>query len=150
MTKDSKDRVPCARRWEDLSGDGARRFCVACRKVVHDLDALTTREIKALGRANPNGFCATYVGDENGAFRVKDPGAAGSASAHVATVAAVVAAAIIGCASPSADVSTSAGAPPVAGADPKAAAECTKAAPQAGAEPTPQDKERLRYLGYVQ
>src|SRR5215467_10431470 len=88
---------PCPRRWEDL-GQGPRRFCTDCNKVVHDLDALGAGEVEELVRANPDGFCATFVSDASALFRANAfPGATGRTAAAAAMVAAAV---LIGCSDP--------------------------------------------------
>jgi hypothetical protein len=92
MPKSLEGSGPCPRQWEELDGDGPRRFCASCNQVVHDLDALPVSEIDELTRANPDGFCATSIAIP----------AQTSSSAPVwgAAFAAVVAAAIIGCSNP--------------------------------------------------
>jgi hypothetical protein len=149
MAKPLKGSGPCPRRWDELAGDGPSRFCASCRKVVHDLDALTAAEIEELTRANPDGFCATFIAREDRAFSIPAQ-AASSVPIRVAAFAAVVAAAIIGCSSP-ADVSTNGGAKEDAtAAESKPTAECTKPLPTATAgELTAEQRNKLRYLGYV-
>ena len=149
MAKALMGSGPCARRWEELTGDGPRRSCASCTKVVHDLDALSACEIEELTRANPDGFCATFIAREDRTLSI--PAHASSpAPVRVAALAAVVAAAIIGCSNP-ADVSTNSGAKEDATAgESKPTAECTKPLPAAGtSELTAEQRNRLRYLGYV-
>jgi hypothetical protein len=145
MPKSLKGNGPCGRRWEELAGDGARRFCASCSKVVHDLDALPVSEIDELTRANPDGFCATFIADEGRAFSMPAQ-ASSSAPVRGAVFAAVVAAAIIGCSNP-------VGTDPkedAAAARSKPTAECTKPLPTATeGEPTTEQRNTLRYLGYV-
>src|SRR5262245_25888450 len=151
MARTLEGSGPCPRRWEELAGHGPSRFCASCSKVVHDLDALSASEIEELIRANPGGFCATFIAREDRAFSIPAYARASSrAPVRVAAVAAVVAAAIIGCSSP-ADVSTSTGGKEGAtAADTKPTAECTKRLPTATAgEPTAEQRNTLRYLGYV-
>lgn len=97
MSSTLKVTSPCPRRWNDLAGDGAQRFCNQCDKVVHDLDALSDASIAALRQANRNDLCITYLHDGDGIFRRRS-------AVRTATVAAAVVAAVVGCSSPS-DVS---------------------------------------------
>jgi hypothetical protein len=68
MTRSALDDVtvatPCSLRWEDLSGDGTRRFCDHCRRHVHNLSALSRPAAEALlaerGAAGQR-LCATYL-----------------------------------------------------------------------------------------
>jgi hypothetical protein len=39
---------PCQQQWSELSGRGTVRHCSACERKVHDLEALTSRQIEAL------------------------------------------------------------------------------------------------------
>jgi hypothetical protein len=149
MPKSLQGSGPCPRRWEELAGDGRSRFCASCSKVVHDLDALSPSEIEELTRANPDGFCATFLGREDRTFSI--PAEASSPTPiRVAALAAVVAAAIIGCSNPG-DMSTNTGAKEDAtAAESKPTAECTKSAPASTpGEPTDEQRNVLRYLGYV-
>jgi hypothetical protein len=145
MPKSLKGSGPCSRQWEELAGDGPRRFCASCSKVVHDLDALPVFEIDELTRANPDGFCATFIAGEGRPLSIAAQGS-WSAPVRGAAFAAVVAAAIIGCSNP---VST--GPKEDAGAaESKSTAECTKSLPTGtDGEPTAEQRNTLRYLGYV-
>ena len=41
-------KVPCHVPWDDMVGDGAVRFCLTCKKDVHDLTAMPEEDIAAL------------------------------------------------------------------------------------------------------
>lgn len=84
---------PCSRNWDEL-GTGPRRFCTDCHKTVHDLDALTAAEVARLRRENPDGFCGTFIPDENGEFREK-PLAPIALPSHLKTAAAAMLAATL-------------------------------------------------------
>jgi hypothetical protein len=141
----------CTRRWEDLVGNDIRRFCAECAKSVYNVDAMSRSEIDALRRVG--GFCATYIGDEGGAFAIPQPTPPTSSRPTTAVAAAVLVSILGGCSS---------GEPP---ASPAAitekpvvseAAECEKKAPpsDAFARLTPEEqakaRDRLRFLGYVE
>ena len=149
MPKSPTGSRPCPRRWEELDGRGPSRFCASCNKVVHDLDALPASEVEELTRANPDGFCATFMAREDEAVWIRVHTSWPTPN-RTATLAAVVAAAIIGCSNP-ADVPTTTGTKEDAtAAESKATAECTKPLPTATAgNLTPEQRDTLRYLGYV-
>ena len=50
---------PCDRKWTDLAGDGARRFCSSCNKFVHNLDVLSRLQIDSV--LQDSSSCVTYV-----------------------------------------------------------------------------------------
>jgi hypothetical protein len=156
---DAKLRVRrlCDRQWADLEGDDTRRFCDGCQKFVYNVEALPRTDIDRLRRAGQ--FCATYLGDDDGAYVL--PAGASPASARSATTVAgallFAALGVCAAAEPTA--------PPVATADKPAAtasqdaSEVDKpdnakdAADQRDAEAQQEQermRERLRYLGQVE
>ncbi|HKB03312.1 MAG TPA: hypothetical protein VKD90_13895 [Gemmataceae bacterium] len=52
--------TPCAVPWQSMSGTDRVRFCPDCRKVVHNLSAMTAAEIDAIVRDDPNGPCVRF------------------------------------------------------------------------------------------
>jgi len=56
---------PCDADWEGMEVEGARRFCGACTKHVHDLSSMTRGDALALLRSTPK-LCVRYTCDENG------------------------------------------------------------------------------------
>lgn len=130
---------PCARRWSDLVGDDVRRFCGDCDKHVFNLDAMLSAEIDALRQTG--GFCATYVGDERGAFTVPRPTSPAPRRAATAVAVAVLASVIGGCAGRQTSDD-------VASPEPSVAAK-TAQTPPSTIQLDETTKERLRQLGYV-
>ncbi len=55
---------PCAKRWQDLRGDGRRRHCDECRKDVHAMDQYSPKEWDELWRAS-NGCVCGFLGGES-------------------------------------------------------------------------------------
>jgi hypothetical protein len=87
---------PCALRWDDLQGTSARRDCAACDTAVHNLDAMTSAQIRGLIAASPRGFCGKYATRPGEPFVVpaeRDPGAA----TPTAATALLLVATLVGC-----------------------------------------------------
>jgi hypothetical protein len=65
---------PCARRWDQLAGRGARRYCGDCRLQVHDLSALDRTEARELLARRRRGerVCVTYVPGPDGKPLTRD------------------------------------------------------------------------------
>ena len=59
---------PCGQGWDQLAGQGATRYCGECDTVVHDLDALSAKQVLALIRQHPEGFCGIHLTDQTGEF----------------------------------------------------------------------------------
>jgi len=142
---------PCGRSWDQLAGEGSARHCAECGKVVHDLDALSVDQVRALIRQNPTGFCATYLTDQTGEFVVREPP---SFPSRVAVAATLLVASLSGCAGDrerSAKPKTSVGSPSPDASRWPVPGQCAKVGPS----PTPpvtlseEQKEQLRALGYV-
>jgi hypothetical protein len=49
---------PCSQKWSEMPGSAAVRHCAACNKEVHNLAALTSREIERLIAGSAGHFCA--------------------------------------------------------------------------------------------
>lgn len=64
-------QTPCPKRWDELSGSGARRFCGQCALHVHDAAQLTRAEAAALVAATSERVCMrlTYAPDGRALFR---------------------------------------------------------------------------------
>jgi hypothetical protein len=60
-------RTPCPKRWEELSGDGRRRFCSECSLHVHNAAELTQREARALVEEATGRVCMRIEYDADGA-----------------------------------------------------------------------------------
>lgn len=98
---------PCAESWDAMSGAGSAgsgrsvRFCLRCNKHVHDLAALSAREVVALVAATRGRFCGRITRDRSGRL-VTRPAAAPlpvlevSSPADPARRASAVAAAVVG------------------------------------------------------
>jgi hypothetical protein len=66
--------TPCARRWDQLAGRGARRYCGDCRLQVHDLSALDRTEARELLARRRRGerVCVTYLPGLDGTPLTRD------------------------------------------------------------------------------
>ena len=60
---------PCHADWDAMTPAGARRFCAACSRHVHDLSPLRESEARALLRAAPGRLCVRYTVAPGGAIR---------------------------------------------------------------------------------
>jgi hypothetical protein len=69
-------QTPCPKRWDELAGSGARRFCGQCSLHVHDAAQLTRAEASALVANASERVCMrlTYAPDGRALFR-DEPGA---------------------------------------------------------------------------
>lgn len=67
--------TPCPKRWDDLAGGDAKRFCEQCQKHVHNLSVVSEREQDRLTRAVRNGqrVCVAYHQHADGAI-IRRPG----------------------------------------------------------------------------
>jgi hypothetical protein len=70
--------TPCPKSWDDLSGDGASRFCTHCNRQVHNLSAMPADEAQRLVCASAGRLCVAYVPDATGgvtplAYREQKP-----------------------------------------------------------------------------
>lgn len=60
-------QTPCPKRWEELSGSGAKRFCSECSLHVHDAAQLTKADAQALVANATERVCMRLEHDERGA-----------------------------------------------------------------------------------
>lgn len=60
-------RTPCPKRWEELSGDGRKRFCSECSLYVHNSATMTRREAEALVAGATERVCMRIECDPTGA-----------------------------------------------------------------------------------
>lgn len=58
---------PCPMKWEELKGDGRRRYCESCELHVHDLSAMSRGERKAL-LATPERKCGAFTVPQRSRF----------------------------------------------------------------------------------
>ena len=69
-----KIATPCTEKFEQMRGDGYRRFCDACNKHVHNLSELTRDEAIRLIKDNTDaGMCVVYKFDRSGQVRFREP-----------------------------------------------------------------------------
>lgn len=64
--RELKIEEPCHKRWAELKGAGARRFCGECSLHVVDGSALTKREAEALVETSTERVCMRVALDEQG------------------------------------------------------------------------------------
>lgn len=58
--------TPCPKRWEELTGDGARRYCGECKLHVHDARQITKAEARELVEGATTRVCMRIEHDERG------------------------------------------------------------------------------------
>lgn len=63
---------PCSKNFDEMDGDGHRRFCDHCDKHVTNLSDLTRREAMELLRDAGGGLCVVYTFDESDRVRFLD------------------------------------------------------------------------------
>jgi hypothetical protein len=56
----------CGAGWDAMAGEGGKRFCQSCQRVVHDVSSLTRREAATLLRGSASGLCARISYDPQG------------------------------------------------------------------------------------
>lgn len=57
---------PCHEDWEKMSGDDRKRFCSQCDRHVHNLSAMSRRQVETLAREATGRLCVNYVPDSEG------------------------------------------------------------------------------------
>jgi hypothetical protein len=57
---------PCSQNWQSMRGDDRRRFCAQCQHHVHNLSALTEREIQKLIATTEGRLCGRLMRDSFG------------------------------------------------------------------------------------
>ena len=55
---------PCPKRWDEMTGGDAVRFCGHCQKHVYNLSALTADAAQRLICEKAGSLCAAYVPTE--------------------------------------------------------------------------------------
>lgn len=63
---------PCGESWAAMQGDGRARHCEHCQKTVHNLAAMTAREIEALVHRSNGGICARITHRADGSLVMQD------------------------------------------------------------------------------
>jgi hypothetical protein len=92
---------PCRLTWDGLESGASSRWCGQCGQAVHDLEALAGPEIAALIRANPGGFCGSYLQRGGAPFLVPQEELAERASrVGGLAAAALLASTLSGCSQP--------------------------------------------------
>jgi hypothetical protein len=82
---------PCQEQWSAMTGTSSARYCGACNKTVHNLAAMTPRQISRLVRNSGGSFCARVTLTEGGKLKTGEsprsiyPAAAILASALLAS-----------------------------------------------------------------
>lgn len=64
--------TPCARDWDEMTGDARARFCGDCRLTVYDLSELTTDEARALIREKEGRLCVRFFQRADGTVLTRD------------------------------------------------------------------------------
>jgi hypothetical protein len=62
---------PCSQNWESMPGDERRRFCAQCQHHVHNLSALTQREIQKLIVTTEGRLCGRLERDSFGRLKTR-------------------------------------------------------------------------------
>lgn len=65
-------QTPCPKRWDELSGSGAKRYCSECRLHVHDAAQLTKAEAQALVSSATSRVCMRMEYDAAGEVVFRD------------------------------------------------------------------------------
>src|SRR5436309_571232 len=53
-------KTPCPKRWDDMRGDGKRRFCEHCQLHVHNLSAMSAHEREQFEASSGGLLCIAY------------------------------------------------------------------------------------------
>jgi Carboxypeptidase regulatory-like domain/Ankyrin repeats (3 copies)/Ankyrin repeats (many copies) len=54
-------KSPCSQSWDSMQGNDEVRFCDHCVKHVHDLSAITRKDVRKLIARSRGGLCVRYV-----------------------------------------------------------------------------------------
>jgi len=65
--------TPCSADWNDLVGDGRRRYCEHCDKNVYDFSKMTATEVGALLATLQGRVCARITWQTDGSVLTEDP-----------------------------------------------------------------------------
>jgi len=62
-------KTPCPKRWEDMRGDAATRFCDHCQLHVQNLSAMSQRDAAdVVRRSHTERVCVTYTRRSDGSM----------------------------------------------------------------------------------
>jgi hypothetical protein len=62
-------KTPCPKRWEEMRGDAATRFCDHCELHVQNLSAMSSRKVAhTLARSGSEHVCITYTRRRDGSM----------------------------------------------------------------------------------
>ena len=75
-------RTPCPKRWDELTGDGRKRYCAACSLHVHNAAEMTAREARELVAVADSRVCMRIEYDSRGEPLFRDSKAAASPAAR--------------------------------------------------------------------
>jgi hypothetical protein len=59
---------PCTQQWSEMTGSNVRRHCQSCNKQVHNIAAMTPRQVERLIDETGGRFCARISHDSDGSF----------------------------------------------------------------------------------
>ena len=65
-------KEPCPEPWENMSGEGAARFCGSCRMNVYNLSAMTRLEAEALVEQREGRVCVRFYRRADGTVSTAD------------------------------------------------------------------------------
>jgi len=65
--------TPCSADWNDLVGDGRRRYCEQCDRNVYDFSKMTATEVGALLATLQGRVCARITWRKDGSLLTEDP-----------------------------------------------------------------------------
>jgi len=84
---------PCGADWRTMKPSDKKRFCESCRKHVHDLSAMTSKDARELLASPPTeGLCVRYLYDAHGEIVFRDAPLASSMLVRAKRIAARAAA----------------------------------------------------------
>ena len=67
-----KVAIPCAARWDQMTGTKTHRFCQHCQKTVHDLSAMPLADAERLLCQSAGSLCIRYVKGIDGQVQTLD------------------------------------------------------------------------------
>jgi hypothetical protein len=70
--KDVRVATPCRADWNAMEGDDKKRFCLSCKKHVHNFSAMTETEIMDLYRQQGGDLCIRFYVRKDGTMIVGD------------------------------------------------------------------------------
>jgi hypothetical protein len=72
ILRDVRVASPCKADWTAMQGDEKKRFCLICRKHVHNFSAMTEAEILELYRQQGSDICIRFFVRQDGTMIVGD------------------------------------------------------------------------------